>query len=125
MPESKPTFHAAPDEIVQLFHRIVPPLPDVVVRKMFGYPASFVNELMFAGVYQNDIFLRLSPEDRASFLQLDGAALFEPMADRPMREYVVVPEAILKSDRELSMWMDKALAYAASLPPKPPKKKRK
>ena len=125
MAKSKPVWQPASNETVQLFHKIIPSVPDVTVRKMFGYPAAFVKGFMFAGVHENNIILRLSPEDRASLLQVDGAALFEPMAGRPMREYVVVPEAVLKSGHELSAWMDKALNYSASLPPKPPKKKKK
>jgi TfoX/Sxy family transcriptional regulator of competence genes len=125
MATSKSAWKAASPEVVQLFHSIVPPVPDVTVRKMFGYPAAFVKGLMFAGVFQDNIIVRLSPEDRASLLQVDGAAQFDPMGGRPMREYVVVPESILKSDHELSAWMNKALNYATSLPPKPPKKKRK
>jgi len=125
MATSKPIWRPASNEVVQLFQNMVPPVPDITVRKMFGYPAVFVKGLMFAGVFQDSIIVRLSPEDRASLLQVEGAALFDPMGGRPMREYVVVPESVLKSGHELSAWMDKALNYAASLPPKPVKKKRK
>jgi len=41
--------------------------------------------------------LRLSDEDRAKFLRLPGAKPFEPMAGRPMREYVELPPEVMGS----------------------------
>jgi hypothetical protein len=38
-----------------------------------------------------------------------------------MREYVVVPPPILKSATQLNKWLEKALTYTRSLPPKAPK----
>ncbi len=85
---------------------------------MFGYPAAFFRGNMFAGLFQDSMFLRLSPEHRAALCAHRGARPFEPMAGRPMREYVVVPPAILASENQLREWLEKARAYAASLPPK-------
>ena len=56
--------------------------------------------------------------DRAAFLRQAGARVFEPMPGRAMREYVVVPAAVLKSRAKLNGWLNKALAYAQALPPK-------
>ena len=67
--------------------------------------------------------IRLSEEERAKFLLLEGASPFEPMPGRPMREYVVVPPAMVTDEGPLRAWLEKALAYARSLPPKPPKSK--
>jgi hypothetical protein len=44
------------------------------------------------------------------------------MPGRSMREYVVVVPALLKNRAELSRWVGRALAYAASLPVKAKKK---
>jgi TfoX/Sxy family transcriptional regulator of competence genes len=100
------------------FGRAVEPLPDVQTRKMFGYPAAFTGGQMFAGLFQSSMMLRLSAEDRARFVAEHDAKPFEPMPGRVMREYVVVPEAVLGSERSLKTWLGKARDYAASLPPK-------
>jgi TfoX/Sxy family transcriptional regulator of competence genes len=92
--------------------------PDAEPRKMFGYPCVFVNGQLFAGVHQENMMLRLSEAERAEFLALDGAARFEPMAGRPMREYVVVPQRMLQSPNELVAWLEKSYAYAKTLPAK-------
>ena len=80
---------------------------------------------MFAGLFADSMFLRLSEADRARFLALEGARLFEPMAGRPMREYAVMPPASVERPAEAGEWLERALQYAALLPPKEPKKKRK
>lgn len=91
---------------------------------MFGYPAAFVNGNMLGGLFQDRMMLRLSPADLETFRADTGAELFEPMPGRVMREYAVVPSAILKSKAKLRPWLARALAYTESLPPKPAKAKR-
>ena len=56
---------------------------------------------------------------------MQGAATFEPMAGRPMKEYVTVPSSLLASPEELEPWVARALAYGASLPPKAAKPRAK
>ncbi len=85
---------------------------------MFGCPCAFYSGNMFAGVFGERIFFRLAPDDRAAFLTLPGAAVFTPMGQRPMREYVQTSEAMSAAPQEWTAWLDKALTYAATLPPK-------
>jgi TfoX/Sxy family transcriptional regulator of competence genes len=85
---------------------------------MFGYPASFVNGNMFAGLFQDEMFLRLNDTDRAAIRKQYGTQLFEPMPGRPMRGYVLVPRYVLKSPRLLREWLNKGMEYAKSLPAK-------
>jgi TfoX/Sxy family transcriptional regulator of competence genes len=91
---------------------------------MFGFPCAFYNNQMFAGLFEEQMFVRLPADQRAELLAVPGAAPFEPMAGRPMREYVVLPESVLTSSGELSDWLDRALAYVAAMPPKPAKEKK-
>ncbi len=124
-PPSKGQWQPAPEPLVQAFEKAVGSVPEAQMRKMFGYPACFINGNMFAGLFADKMFLRLSDRDRESFLRLKNAGLFEPMTGRPMREYVVVPPTLLNSQAKLAPWLDKALEYAKSLPPKASKSKRK
>jgi TfoX/Sxy family transcriptional regulator of competence genes len=113
-----PKWTKAPDALVARFGRAIEPLPDVQPRKMFGYPAAFVNGNMFSSLFGRSMILRLSEEDRAVCTRQFGARLFEPMPGRPMREYVEVPEKILESPARLDTWLRKARDHAAALPPK-------
>jgi TfoX/Sxy family transcriptional regulator of competence genes len=113
-----PRWTKAPASLVETFSTALEALPQATPRKMFGYPAAFVNGNMFAGLFQKTMVLRLAPEDRAACLTIDGAKPFEPMPGRVMKEYVVVPESMLGSPGDLARWMAKAFEFAESLAPK-------
>lgn len=53
-----------------------------------------------------------------------GGAPFEPMAGRVMKEYVVLPEAIIGKPATLGRWLRKSMAYTGALPPKQKKQRR-
>ena len=91
---------------------------------MFGYPCAFVQGNLFMGLFEQSMMLRLCETDRATFLALDGAGPFEPMAGRPMKEYALVPVEMLRRPDELTAWVRRSLDYAASLPPKEKKPKK-
>lgn len=106
----------SPPELIAAFENAKPKDPSVQARPMFGYPALFLNGNMFAGTYQDKIVVRLG-EERA-IAGAKTAKSFEPMPGRPMKEYVVVPDAVVKSPAKLRAWVDRAHAYATKLPAK-------
>jgi len=92
---------------------------------MFGYPCAFLNGNMLAGLFQDQMMLRLSEADRAR-AALDAAATPFSPGGRPMREYVVLPPEIIGDKRKLNAWLKRAIAYVGALPTKKAKKlKRK
>jgi TfoX/Sxy family transcriptional regulator of competence genes len=113
-----PKFTKSPDELVRLFERALKDFPMTTQRKMFGYPCAFVNGNMFTGLFQDEMFLRLSDEDRAAIRKQYDTSLFEPMTGRLMRQYVLVPHYVLKSPRLLRTWLTKGMEHAKALPPK-------
>jgi TfoX/Sxy family transcriptional regulator of competence genes len=117
-------WRKSPETLVQRFSTIVPQDPRVERRKMFGYPAAFAAGNLFMGLHQEALILRLSDKDRASFLRIEGASVFEPMPGRPMREYVVVPSSMIDRGTSLAAWIRRSLDYAISIPPKNPRRSR-
>jgi hypothetical protein len=110
-------FRKPSAELIETFEAVFPG-PPAVARKMFGFPAGFVNGNMFMGLHQEDMVLRLPEEPRTELMQKKDWKTFEPMPGHPMREYVVVPPAVLGNRKELGAWVAKALEYGASLAPK-------
>jgi len=110
-------WRKSPEQLIDLFATVVPG-PPAVQRKMFGYPAGFINGNMFMGLFQDDMILRLPESLREEFLKKEGAKIFEPMPGRPMREYVAVPPRVMENKKELASWVSRALEYGASLKPK-------
>jgi TfoX/Sxy family transcriptional regulator of competence genes len=111
------------EELIKLFEEATPG-PPATPKKMFGFPAAFVNGNMFMGLHQENMILRLPEDSRAELLKMN-ARIFEPMPGRPMREYVIVPPSLLRDRSKLSSWVQKALEYGSSLPPKAGKKSSK
>ena len=116
------TFPRADPKAVARFESLLPEADDVVVRPMFGHPAAFVAGNMFLGVFGGSVFLRLSETDRPDGLRIPGAYLFEPMPGRPMREYVVLPPAIVDHPARARPWVQRSLGYARGLRPKASKR---
>jgi TfoX/Sxy family transcriptional regulator of competence genes len=111
----------APREAVVVFETVTSNLPGAEPRRMFGYSCVFARGNMFAGLHEAGMVLRLPDEQRAEFLRLNKAKPFEPMPGRVMREYVVVPKALLNAQEQLRAWVEKSLAYVLALPAKPKK----
>lgn len=91
---------------------------------MFGYPSAFVAGNLFAGLHQESVIVRLGENERAAAIAEQGARIFEPIPGRPMREYIVLPDAALKRRGKLAGWLQRALDYAASLPTKEKRPRR-
>lgn len=58
---------------------------------MFGMPCLKQNGKAFVGYFKGAMVFKLGGGAHAQALTLAGAALFDPMGGRPMKEWVVVP----------------------------------
>lgn len=97
---------------------------DCQKKQMFGCPAYFVNNNMFTGVHQSNLFIRLPEAAQKELLASNPEATkFEPMPGRIMKEYVALPESIYNNSNELSKWLNRSYEYVLSLPLKEVKQK--
>lgn len=79
--------------------------------KMFGMPClKDPDGKAFVGLHEDELVVRLdrNSAEHAAALALGGAHLFEPMAGRPMKDWVCVPEA------ERERWSEFAAAARAT-----------
>src|SRR5438067_1996354 len=107
------------------FESLVPDAPGVTVRPMFGNLAAFVNGNMFLALLGSQVAVRLDEGARAELMKQKGADLFAPMPSRPMKEYVVLPEAWRKSRKKADAWVGRSLEWTASLPRKEKKPRKR
>ncbi len=117
------TWKKSSAELTARFDRLLPAGGTIERRKMFGYPAAFVNGNLFAGLHQESLVLKLAEKDRRVLAEEHGASRFEPMPGRPMGAFMMVPPDLLADTRAVGAWIEKARAYVASLPPKQAKAK--
>jgi len=105
-------------ESEEFFRSIVPDEPNIIIRPMFGNLASFINGKMFAGLFGDSLFVRLSEKDRPEFLRIKGTGSFEPMQGRPMKRYFVVPKSWIGQPNLIRPWIRKALESTGKIPAK-------
>ncbi|MCV2395606.1 TfoX/Sxy family protein [Actinotalea sp. M2MS4P-6] len=115
-----PSFEKSPPDVVARFDELVGLVPDAVRRPMFGYPALFMNGNLFFSLFHASAVLRMSEADREDFAADHPLHIFEPMAGRKMKEYVVLPPDLFASP-DVQPWLERSAAYARTIPPKPPR----
>ncbi|WP_438448038.1 TfoX/Sxy family protein [Gorillibacterium sp. sgz5001074] len=118
------SFPRPTPEARAFFSLVLPGDPHIQIRPMFGNWGAFINGNMFAGLFGDDLFVRLPETERRELLDTEGTSPFAPMPERPMREYVVLPAAWKQEPERISAWLQRSFDWAETLPVKlPPKKK--
>ena len=115
-----PTFDKSSPELVARFNAVLDrhAAPDVVLRKMFGYPCAWINGNMATGLFAEQWWVLLSEAERDALLALPGAHPFEVMPGKAMGRNVTMPAAVVGDDAAIDAWVGKALAFTRTLPPK-------
>jgi TfoX/Sxy family transcriptional regulator of competence genes len=109
------------EEAKAAFARIVPDEPAITIKPMFGQMSAFVNGNMFAGIYGEELMVRL-PEDEIAKVKKQGGRDFEPMPGHKMGGYVIVPgDWRAKPPAAL---LKRALEVTRKMPAKKPAKRR-
>lgn len=112
---------APPADKVALYEKLVALFPDVE-RKGASMPYTSLNGNMFSFLSaEGSMGLRLPAAEREAFLKKHKAQLFEAHGTI-LKEYVTIPEALLRKTSELKRYFETSLAYARTLKPKPTKK---
>jgi len=66
--------------------------PDVLQAKWFGKPCINVNGKAFVVKFGRDLAFKLTGEDHANALSIEGAKLFDPRGKgNPFKEWVQIP----------------------------------
>jgi TfoX/Sxy family transcriptional regulator of competence genes len=108
----------SPPELTERFAAVASRHPAGQRRTMFGYPALFVGGNLATGLFADTWMVRLAPADLEALLAMPGSAPFTPMPGRTMRGYATLPAGVVSDDAALDAWLERALAFAASLPAK-------
>jgi hypothetical protein len=120
MPTAKKS--SIPPEKVALYDKLIATNPKIE-RKGANNPYTAVNGNMFTLLNppNGDLAIRLSAEERDKFIKKYKTGLFQAYG-AVMKEYVAVPDALLKKTKELAKYLDLSYEYAKTLKPKPTKK---
>jgi TfoX/Sxy family transcriptional regulator of competence genes len=117
-------WRKAPNELISFLAEITKDI-NCQSRKMFGYPAYFINNNMFICAFQDSLIIRLSEKDKARVLkQYKNVTEFEPIPGRVMKEYVAIPESLYRDKTAFPKILNMSVEYVSGLPPKPKDKFR-
>jgi hypothetical protein len=117
---TKPDSYA---EKLELYEKLVATNPKVE-RKGDTMPYTSLNGNMFSYLQKTgELALRLPEKEREGFLKKYKTKLCEAYGI-VQKEYVVVPEELLKKTAELKKFFDVSFAYAGALKAKPTKRKK-
>ena len=109
-------------ETVILYEKLIATIPKLE-RKCPANPYTSMNGNMFTILHQaRTLAIRLPENEREQFLKKYKTSLFEAYG-AVMKEYVTVPDALLKKTKELQKYLELSYEYAKSLKSKPTKKK--
>jgi hypothetical protein len=108
---------AIPADKLELYEKLIATLPEIE-RKGAVHPYTSVNGHMFTYLDQTGTLgLRLPQEDVEAFLKKYKTTLFESYGV-VKRDYVTVPDALLRNTGELAQYLKISFAYAKTLKPK-------
>jgi TfoX/Sxy family transcriptional regulator of competence genes len=88
-----------------------------VEKKMFGGVGFLLNGNLACGVNKDDLIVRVDPGRHAVLLKKPHAKPFD-LTGKPMKGWLVVEAAGVKTDRRLSTWVEEGIKFASTLPPK-------
>ena len=86
-------------------------------KKVFGGVCFLLGGNMLVGVWQESLVVRLGPEQGESALNEEYVRPFD-ITGRPMKGWVMVEPDGLDTDRQLTTWLERAIDFVATLPPK-------
>lgn len=113
-----------PEDKLALYDKLIAAQPEIE-RKGAANPYTSLNGHMFTLMLgpAGTMALRLPEGEREKFLKKYETNLYEAYGV-VMKEYVTVPDALLKNTKELRKYLAVSYAYVKTLKPKPSKKKR-
>jgi len=86
-------------------------------KRMFGGTCFLIDGNMLIGTLKDGLIVRVGKNVHASAIKQPGARTFD-MTGRPMEGFVAVEGKAVDDDTALKAWVDVALAFVKTLPPK-------
>jgi TfoX/Sxy family transcriptional regulator of competence genes len=105
-------------ELAERIRQRVAGEPAVTEEKMFGGLAFLVGgNMAVAASGQGGVLVRVDPAESAELVESSRARVME-MRGRQLPGWLRVDAADVKTDEELSAWVERGVAFARSLPAK-------
>jgi TfoX N-terminal domain len=105
-------------DLAERIRRLIGPDPDLTEQKMFGGLAFLIcGNMAIAAASQGGAMVRVDPAQSDSLVAATGATVVE-MRGRQMPGWLHVSPEDLRTDDQLTRWVQAGTGYARSLPAK-------
>jgi hypothetical protein len=113
-----------PPDALRAYEKLIAAVPEIDAKSNFGSAYTALNGNMYSMISKYGVVgIRLPEPERSAFLKKYGATIFRAdPAWPPNKEYVAVPDELLKKTAALKPYLERSLAYAKTLRPKAAKK---
>jgi hypothetical protein len=116
----------APPEKVALYRRLIDTVEGVDAKSNFGSDYTAINGNMYSMISRHGVVgIRLPEPDRSAFIATYDTELFRgDPAWPPAKEFVAVPDVLLRDTEALRPVLERSYRYVLTLKPKggPPKR---
>ena len=93
-------------------------------KAMFGGIAWMKGGKMFVGTMKDELMVRVGKDAHDAEVKRPHARIMD-FTGRPMKGYLIIAAAGVKTVAQVKVWADRALAHVATLPAKKTRKTRK
>ena len=112
-----------PLDVLVLYDALIKTNPEIE-RKGVKLPYTSANGHMFTFLSESGtLAIRLPESERETFLKKYNTSLMEAHGTI-MKEYVMVPEELLRNTKELKKYLNLSYEYVKTMKPKPSKKSK-
>lgn len=82
----------------------------LVIKKMFGGVCYMLKDRMIAGIVENKLMIRCRKEDYDTLLNKPHASVMT-FTGKPMKGFIYVEPAGIKTDKQLQKWLDVGIDF--------------
>ncbi len=105
------------EKLARRVHGLLKQTPGLEYKKMFGGIGFLLHGNMVCGILNDDLIVRVGPDRYAEALALPHTREFD-ITGRTMNGWVMVSGTGCGSEEDLSIWVQRGVSFAGSLPKK-------
>lgn len=105
------------EKLAERVRKVLARRMDIEERRMFGGLAFLIRGHMCCGVESDQLMVRVGPQEYERCLALPHVREMD-FTGRPLRGFVYVEAPGLVPQADLESWVDRGVAFAASVPAK-------
>lgn len=105
------------ETLAQRIRGVLPTTLDFTEKKMFGGIAFMLNGNMCCGIVKDSLMARVGAENHESALAMAHARPMD-FTGKPMKGMIYVDPAGIETDKDLSQWVERCVAFVQTLPMK-------